>query len=198
MKRRCALVALLLVMGLLFAGCGKSQIAGTWNAELDFTDMFVEEVGDLDVDTKMVMPVVLELTEDGNMSLGLNETAFEANMQSFYDAIINAALKMIYDEMENQGLSREEVDAQAEQTLGMSYEDYLKASMPMEDLMNEIKFETQTGTYKIEEEGTLVAKSNNGDETWTYTLEGDTLTITAIEPNGEDMSSFLPIVFTRK
>ena len=117
MKRIIA-VLLTLMMALSLTACSgddNAKVAGTWKWNCDMTEMFQEGVNqgagmDLATDATMEMVFVLKLNEDGTYTLNVDRDALKTSLQTYIDALIPAAVEMIYQQLEDQGMNRADID----------------------------------------------------------------------------------------
>lgn len=117
MKRIIA-VLLTLMMALSLTACSgddNAQVAGTWKWNCDITEMFQEGVNqgagmDLSTDATMEMVFVLKLNEDGTYTLNVDRDALKTSLQTYIDALIPVAVEMIYQQLEDQGMNRADID----------------------------------------------------------------------------------------
>ena len=117
MKRIIA-VLLTLMMALSLTACSgddNAKVAGTWKWNCDMTEMFQEGVNqgagmDLSTDATMEMVFVLKLNEDGTYTLNVDRDALKTSLQTYIDALIPVAVEMIYQQLEDQGMNRADID----------------------------------------------------------------------------------------
>lgn len=117
MKRIIA-VLLTLMMALSLTACSgddNAKVAGTWKWNCDITEMFQEGVNqgagmDLSTDATMEMVFVLKLNEDGTYTLNVDRDALKTSLQTYIDSLIPAAVEMIYQQLEDQGMNRADID----------------------------------------------------------------------------------------
>ena len=109
---------LTLMMALSLTACSgddNAQVAGTWKWNCDMTEMFQEGVNqgagmDLATDATMEMVFVLKLNEDGTYTLNVDRDALKTSLQTYIDALTPAAVEMIYQQLEDQGMNRADID----------------------------------------------------------------------------------------
>ena len=135
MKRIIA-VLLTLMMALSLTACSgddNAKVAGTWKWNCDMTEMFQEGVNqgagmDLSTDATMEMVFVLKLNEDGTYTLNVDRDALKTSLQTYIDALIPAAVEMIYQQLEDQGMNRADID-EAMAAEGVTVEEYVQQMM---------------------------------------------------------------------
>ena len=135
MKRIIA-VLLTLMMALSLTACSgddNAQVAGTWKWNCDITEMFQEGVNqgagmDLSTDATMEMVFVLKLNEDGTYTLNVDRDALKTSLQTYIDALIPVAVEMIYQQLEDQGMNRADID-EAMAAEGVTVEEYVQQMM---------------------------------------------------------------------
>lgn len=117
MKRIIA-VLLTLMMALSLTACSgddNAKVAGTWKWNCDITELFQEGVNqgagmDLSTDATMEMVFVLKLNEDGTYTLNVDRDALKTSLQTYIDSLIPVAVEMIYQQLEDQGMNRADID----------------------------------------------------------------------------------------
>lgn len=135
MKRIIA-VLLTLMMALSLTACSgddNAKVAGTWKWNCDMTEMFQEGVNqgagmDLSTDATMEMVFVLKLNEDGTYTLNVDRDALKTSLQTYIDALIPVAVEMIYQQLEDQGMNRADID-EAMAAEGVTVEEYVQQMM---------------------------------------------------------------------
>lgn len=65
---------------------------------------------DLSTDATMEMVFVLKLNEDGTYTLNVDRDALKTSLQTYIDALIPVAVEMIYQQLEDQGMNRADID----------------------------------------------------------------------------------------
>ena len=175
MKRIIA-VLLTLMMALSLTACSgddNAQVAGTWKWNCDITEMFQEGVNqgagmDLSTDATMEMVFVLKLNEDGTYTLNVDRDALKTSLQTYIDALIPVAVEMIYQQLEDQGMNRADID-EAMAAEGVTVEEYVQ------QMMDGLADENESGYYRAAK-GKLYlsdkADTFSDDSYAEYTLSG--------------------------
>ena len=135
MKRIIA-VLLTLMMALSLTACSgddNAKVAGTWKWNCDMTEMFQEGVNqgagmDLATDATMEMVFVLKLNEDGTYTLNVDRDALKTSLQTYIDSLVPAAVEMIYQQLEDQGMNRADID-EAMAAEGVTVKEYVQQMM---------------------------------------------------------------------
>lgn len=158
MKRIIA-VLLTLMMALSLTACSgddNAKVAGTWKWNCDMTEMFQEGVNqgagmDLSTDATMEMVFVLKLNEDGTYTLNVDRDALKTSLQTYIDALIPVAVEMIYQQLEDQGMNRADID-EAMAAEGVTVEEYVQqmmdASIDVDQMMDGLADENESGYYR--------------------------------------------------
>lgn len=199
-------VLLILVLVVSLCACGKSEeekLVGTWKGEFDMTDyvsnMLGESMGaDLEIDEKLVMPIILTLNKDKTCSLAVDEEGYVESFKSYLNGAVNAMLNYMCDLA---GMTREDLDAQIQEETGMDPADYLKeelfGAVSDEDILGDFDEAYSTGTYSVKD-GKLVIVDENGEtDEPTYTLDGDSLTLDLSYVEIEEGLTVGVLTFTR-
>ena len=198
-------ILLSLVMLISLAACtpsggGKPSIVGTWTGSMNMGAMLATAM-QMDIDEDISCKMSFTFKEDGTYTMQMDKDSVKDAM----DAVVDLVIDMLVDIYEQQG-----VDLEAELAKeGMTMEDFvdtIMASANLEDMMGETE---ETGYYKYEDGKFYTADEKEdleGDledlECTHVTLEGNTMTVTDIEQDGESaaeiMPDMFPMVFTKK
>ena len=207
MKRIIA-VLLTLMMALSLTACSgddNAQVAGTWKWNCDMTEMFQEGVNqgagmDLATDATMEMVFVLKLNVDRD--------ALKTSLQTYIDALIPAAVEMIYQQLEDQGMNRADID-EAMAAEGVTVEEYVQqmmdASIDVDQMMDGLADENESGYFRAAK-GKLYlsdkADTFSDDSCAEYTLSGGTMQWTGgsyeLFDNLDDLHVELPVQWTKQ
>ncbi len=223
MKKFLAL-ALAVVMLLCFAGCAKDRVApvavsdaekivGSWTCEVDLTEYMNANMGDIGLEGFEMDAVPLyiylnfDFDKDGTCALYLDEDKTIDSMTKYIDALMDSLVEYMYDMMEDEGMSREEVD----QLFGMSLSEYFDQQMA-EQLTPEIlaesfeDVENAEGFYKLDNGKLYVADTEEElketEDYVTYSFDGNTLKLDAgsdedVFEDFEELGIELPLVFEK-
>ena len=205
MKRIIA-VLLTLMMALSLTACSgddNAQVAGTWKWNCDITEMFQEGVNqgagmDLATDATMEMVFVLKLNEDGTYTLNVDRDALKTSLQTYIDSLIPAAVEMIYQQLEDQGMNRADID-EAMAAEGVTVEEYVQ------QMMDGLADENESGYYRAAK-GKLYfsdkADTFSDDSCAEYTLSGGTMQWTGgsyeLFDNLDDLHVELPVQWVKQ
>lgn len=166
-----------------------APLFGTWYGTftMNAADMGLEGVeGSIDLD------VVMVLDELGNMTMYTT-----VDTQAFMDFMVPLQEEMIYQMLAQsmgEECTREEMDAIFQTQYGMSIHDYVVMMVSQLDVEEMINQET-AGVYYVEGDTFYSGDSWTGAmEPSRFTLEGDTLTLTAEMP---DLDMEMTLVLTR-
>ena len=205
MKRIIA-VLLTLMMALSLTACSgddNAKVAGTWKWNCDMTEMFQEGVNqgagmDLSTDATMEMVFVLKLNEDGTYTLNVDRDALKTSLQTYIDALIPVAVEMIYQQLEDQGMNRADID-EAMAAEGVTVEEYVQ------QMMDGLADENESGYFRAAK-GKLYlsdkADTFSDDSCAEYTLSGGTMQWTGgsyeLFDNLDDLHVELPVQWVKQ
>lgn len=189
MKKRIALLlSFVLVLSLALCACGgdkggsetKTTIVGTWETDIDMTDMLNEQmvaagVGDFITISSFNLTLIMEFNENGTGALRMDEKALEKSFEGLADDMAKG-MKSYFSSM---GLDLDELLAME----GMSMDDFIDemmAEMDVESMGMEFNLEFN---YKTEGDKLYISEDIdseiNTDTYNTYELKGNTLTLDA-------------------
>lgn len=182
--------AILLTLALLLGLCAcgsKESLAGTWYTEIDITSFVTEESGiamafgmedGIEMDTKLLVPIHLELKEDGTYTMSLVQETFSENVNEFFAELIDVIVDVTYEMAEAEGATREMIDEASGGDL-KTYVQSLFESMDMESMLESEELE-ESGAWKAEDGKLYLADSADefsDDNAEAYQLDGSKLTI---------------------
>lgn len=173
MKRMRKAAALLMVFAMVFAlaGCGKSDAVGTWQADIDATELLVEsvdaEMGDMDISFRDYVDefnvrIITEFKEDGTYVQTVDEAAFNAAIadlrasiiEFYYDYLVYVFAETFAQMGATEDLSSREA---LEAFMGMTLEEAVQESMDMsmeevvDMVISEMTLENLTGGEAVSE-----------------------------------------------
>lgn len=200
-----------------------AAILGTWRANVDCRDQFLEELSDMDdTDLKIedyvesfVMPLTMTFAEDGSYSLRLDSAAFQEEMGRFGNAMGNFLndyfAEIVMEAMIATGYADgSETVEQLEAILGMSIDEFItyQFGMSVADMAAEITDGLVSTLQEICLEANYVAQggklytsesledSVDPDEYESYEISGNTLTI--ISGSDEENDWLYPLVLEKQ
>lgn len=210
-----SLVFVVLALLVSLSACGKDDskaLVGTWKADLDATQIIDEQLSslgmeDLALESRCVITLVLEFDAEQHYTVRADAAATMASVSAYMEELIPAVTEQMYKTAEASGLDRSTFDSAFEERYNCTPEEYLQQQFDAQDLASTLTAGTTEGKYRAVK-GKLYTVEEDHDafdeeEYDLYTLDGDTLTFTAIDSSfsglDEDMvKSLLPIVFTRQ
>ena len=158
-----------------------APLFGTWQTRLEVS---AADMGFSDGDEVIAYNVVMKFNNDGTVE----QVETMEDPEAAVDMMINMMINIAYAEMEAQGYTREQADAEFMLAMGMTIEEFYRSYMEsMGDLSEPNVYDM---VYYVD--GTQVYVGFDWDEVMTgleFTLEDDTLTLITLE--GE------PEVYTR-
>ena len=210
MKRIVSLALVLVMVAMLFAGCGKTdqeKLVGVWQGEMDLTEALrealSETVEDMEIE-KVAVTLLFTFTEEGSYTMKLDEESVKTAMDGLMETLETALKTSLESESEAMGMTAD----QALAALGMTMDEFVDAMIGMfeeMDLAGELTKNFKTQGKHLAEEGKLYM-SNSVDtdpdksEYFSYTLEGDVLTLTERvggEASEEDMEMVFPVILKK-
>lgn len=219
MKRKISIlmsIVMLFTMCAMFTGCGKDSegsgkksdkelIIGDWECEIDITDMMADAFLSADgmdeyaeyFDIKdLSFNMIMSFDEDGTCSMALDK----ASMEECIDDLMNQAIDGMVAMMEDMtGMSLADMAAAS----NVSEDDFkaqLKTTLTQEANLGDDLFgdlESEETEYEIKDGKIYLGE----DETMTYELSKNELTITEIDAESDsdfDLEDLLPLEFKRK
>ena len=163
---------------------------------------------DLSTDTTMEMVFVLKQNEDGTYTLNVDRDALKTSLQTYIDALIPVAVEMIYQQLEDQGMNRADID-EAMAAEGVTVEEYVQqmmdASIDVDQMMDGLADENESGYFRAAK-GKLYlsdkADTFSDDSCAEYTLSGGTMQWTGgsyeLFDNLDDLHVELPVQWVKQ
>lgn len=207
-------VCLCLIAG-IFAGCSKISLEGKWISTIDLTEDF-SEGGDMSGDAEMgqyydklniplSVDVIYTFYSDNSYTCAADEEKFKSDFDAAVEKMLDYMIEGMYKYAEAEGMSKEEFDAFYLETNGASIRDDIRSGTKADidsiykEMIDELT-ETVPQHLGIKDDR-FYHTDDNGNELGyqTFTLEGDTLTITGeydMQDNPVDEEEY-PIVLTK-
>ena len=161
-----------------FTTAATADIQGTWRYTVEIDG---ELMGDPEFDGALSMSLILELKNDGTMSVHMEL----GDLSAFRDYM----LKSMYAEFEAEGLDKAAADAAILESTGMTAEEYVDYMLKTLDFNALFGAMNINGVYYVEGDQLYGGMSWNSELTAeTFYLEGDTLTLVETLENGETSS----------
>lgn len=215
LKAISAVVVCICLIASIFAGCSKISLEGKWVSTIDLTDDF-SEGGDMSGDAelgqyydKLNVPlsvdVIYTFDSANSYTCVVDEEKFKADYAEAVDKFIDYMVEGMYKYAEAEGMSRDEFDAYYKETNGVSVREDIKAETDADisSIYDEMLAElAQTEPQKLGiKDDRFYHTDDNGNKLGyqTFTLEGDTLTITGeydMQDKPVDEDEY-PIVLTK-
>lgn len=214
MKRILALL-LTLMMALSLTACGgdnNADLVGTWKWTCDITEEFQKGVNegagmDVPVEAKVEMTLVLVFNEDGTFTLSVDKDALSASVQGYIDAMVPVTVDLVYQQLEDQGMSRADID-EAMKAQGITVEEYVKqlfGALDVDQLTDGLADENESGYFRAAK-GKLYlsdkADTFSDDSCAEYTLSGGTMQWTGgsyeLFDNLDDLHVELPVQWVKQ
>lgn len=154
-----------------FTTASTIDLQGKWAAELSISsDMFGVEgfEGSLD------LQISIELGNDGTMTLGYTTL----NDEEFMEALIEYTVEMVYTELANAGMSKEQADAAMLESTGMTTREYAEEAFTGVNLAATFAAMNINGVYYVDGDQLYTGVSWDTELSASgFALEGDTLTL---------------------
>lgn len=210
MKRTKRFLALVMVMllALSLCGCGNTakKLYGTWETSFDLSGIIEEEMGDEfeGFHEEFEITLLLEFNEDGTFKMYADEEKMSDTLDTYLESLSSFGADMIYEQLEETGMTRDQVDEYIEEQFGMSVQEYmldeLHNSIEVGDLAAEVETE---GVYEAKGKKLYMDEYEVAPNAYDiFSVEDDTLTIDAateeIAEDAELIEGFsYPYVFKR-
>ncbi len=160
-------------------------IVGTWTLDITFTEEMLGMEG-VNIDG---IPVTFTFNEDGEVTLAFGDEAADILEEQMLDIMVD----MIYQEMEAEGMTREEIDEQFESYYGMSVVDMMEEYLVEMDILSALSDLEETTDYEVDGDKLII-----DDSEMTAEIKGDKLTITECDDETwEELGLELPVVMKR-
>lgn len=210
-----AVVICLCLIVSIFAGCSKVSFEGKWKSTIDLTEEFCE-AADMSGDAEMgqyydklniplSVDVIYTFYSDNSYTCVADEEKFKADFDAVAEKYINYMIEGMYKYAEAHGMSRDEFDEYYEEENGVSVLEDITAEFEAEvpsayyEMLDELT-ETVPQHLRIKDDRFYHTDDSGNDLGYqTFTLEGDTLTITGeydMQDKPVDEEEY-PIVLTR-
>ena len=205
LKKGKRILALLLIMALAVSlcGCGNTakKLYGTWETTVDCSSAIEEEMeGEYeDFHQSFEIRMLLEFKEDGTYSMYADEEAAKETFENWINTFVSYSVEVLYDEFEESGMSREDVDTVIQEQYGCSMEEYMldeiHSELDLDDYVSDMKSD---GVFKAK--GDKLYLDEDGYDI--FKVENDTLTIDIPEGAEIEESEMIegidyPLVFTK-
>lgn len=192
MKKRITLLALVAVLIIGLVGCDSikslifgenSTLYGKWSMEADVTEVIKEQLEaslntTLSTNEKFYCYTELTLNEDGTYTYVIDKEKTEESMHRFIDDIAPDLEDYIYDNLAEQGFTKEEANGIFEKEKGMSIHDYVREQLSVMEL--NMTASNVSGYYKATDTNIYFASTKDGltdcKDYYMYNLKGNTLT----------------------
>ena len=185
---------------------------GTWKWTCDITEEFQKGVNegagmDVPVEAKVEMTFVLVFNEDGTFTLSVDKDALSASVQGYIDAMVPVTVDLVYQQLEDQGMSRADID-EAMKAQGITVEEYVKqmfGALDVDQLTDGLDQENLTGYFRAAKGKLYTSEKENSfsqDDYAEYTLENGVMKWTggssALISDFGDIGVELPIEWVKQ
>lgn len=214
MKKLSKVLVLVMAVTMLLAMCScavdpQKAIVATWEWEFDATEVMNEQLADqlgddLEVDAELIIPIVISFDEDGEGEFAVDEDKFAEPFEKYLEAVVDVAVEAMYKQMEDMGMSRDEIDSQFEDAYGSSVQEFMESSMEelnIEDLLGEMSMDFY---WEIDEDLLLIAENEDDlseDNALKFEIKGNKMIINDMEGDVFDLSEMdpdFPVEWTKK
>lgn len=190
MKRKIAgLLCLVLVLSMVFAGCGadpKAELVGKWEGELDATDgikeLFLASAGDMaeyiEVE-RFALKLTMEFREDDTCTMSIDPDALQEAFSTMVNSMGTGMTAYFEQLIEENGLDMtvdEVLEASGLGTMDEMLDTLLESAMAEikpEDLVQDGKYIIKNGTLFISDDMNAEYKAEDASA---YTIENGKLT----------------------
>ena len=182
------LTMLCLLLGLSACGGTDKELTGTWETELDVSELLEEywqEQGiSLTVEERLFVQMELVFGDEGTCSMYFDVAESRLLAERYFAAVQEDLLRQVYEKQEAEGISREETDASFA-AIGSSTEAMVGTLLAepremLETLLTESEsiengvYRVKDGELFIEQDKKTLKDSTDG---LSYALDGDCLTL---------------------
>lgn len=163
-------------------------LIGTWDWDLSLGQILVEQLSqslgmdlsDRADDLELSFSFTFEFAEDGTCKGYCDAEKMSASFEDFIDGFCSVLTDVTYEMLADQGMSKEDADAQFTVEYGCGIEAYYKeilsASLNIETLFGELP--TIDSTYKLEGDRLTIAKDGvYNDDSIAISIDGDVMTL---------------------
>ena len=176
--------------------CQNLMIVGEWIAEADLTDALAAQIGMDSSEISFAMKIIYEFDSDGNAVLKTDMDYMKEQLNNIMDVVIE---KTINDYCESYGVTVEDMNELFENFYGMSFNDYIKENMNMDDLVSGMN---RNDEYKYSIDGNSIVLTDVGGKTITDRLtimEDGTISLDSDDATVyEELRVELPLTFKRQ
>ena len=162
---------------------------------------------DVPVEAKVEMTLVLVFNEDGTFTLSVDKDALSASVQGYIDAMVPVTVDLVYQQLEDQGMSRADID-EAMKAQGITVEEYVKqlfGALDVDQLTDGLDQENLTGYFRAAKGKLYTSEKENSfsqDDYAEYTLENGVMKWTggssALISDFGDIGVELPIEWVKQ
>jgi len=217
MKRKALSLLLVLTMALsccaALTGCGggsdkAKELVGTWQADMDMSDMFNEQFAsdpDLAKHVKIdsfVMRLVFTFNDDGTYAFSVDNDSIADSMENVKEALRTGLDSYFTEMMAQQGIEGVDMDT-ALATMGIDIDAMIDELLSEEAIDEMMADTTQEGKYMVKDGKFYVSDdvdtaADDTCESFTYTLSGSEMSVTEASGADDDMAEFFPLVFKKQ
>lgn len=194
LKAISAVVVCICLIASVFAGCSKISFEGKWKSTIDLTEEFSKncdmsedaEIGEFyeKFNVPLSVDIIYTFDKDNSYTCVVDEKKFKADCDVAFEKYIDYMIEGMYKYAEAEGLSREEFDAWNVKENGVSVSEEVRAQAEKEvasmyDELIDSFTDTEPQRLGIKDDR-FYHTDDKGNQLGyqTFTLEGDTLTIT--------------------
>lgn len=168
---------------------GNLFLLGDWEGEADLTDALTQVMADSIGDNeameyisfeKFLMTLRLSLDQDGNYIMSVDEAKLEETVNDLLIDLKDSMRGYFADMIWSEGFEMS-VDEFFEYMVGVSYDDYMDSIMSADMVMAEFGSLEDRGTYKVKDDELILSGEYGGEETYTFVVDKNTLTLDSDE-----------------
>lgn len=177
--------------------CQNLMVIGEWVAEADLSTALAEQVGVDPSEISFAMKIIYIFDEYGKAILKTDTDHMREQMSGVMDVVID---KTISAYCESYGVTVEEMDEVFENFYGMSFSDYVKENMSLDDVVSAMDRNDEY-TYSIEGNSIVLTDVDGNAITDRLTvMEDGTIALNSDDPAAvyESLGVELPLIFNRQ
>lgn len=177
-----------------------TMYAGDWYCDIEIGKGMLESQGLEDYGEDVIFPLSfhLALKDDKTATMCVEAENLEENFEKYINNIVDIAVKKVAEEA---GVSVAQLNKVIKSKTGMSLEAYVKESLNVGNLVEQLETAVDEYTYELKNETTIVLSKEDGTE-MEVTIEGNELLIEDVgsenAANYKQMGVEVPLRFAKR
>lgn len=127
--------------------CNIKNVVGTWVTEVDLSDIITEQIGVDGLDVNFVLRIKYIFDEDGTVVIATDDDNIKQQMEVLIVDIIDMVIEQYCD---SYGVSASDMDALFISTYGMTFSEYVKAGLDINDIIPSNIYQHKDCTYRVD------------------------------------------------